>query len=180
MKYMRGILLGAALIAGVSSFAAAQAVVSVQWGPGYRNDYDRQAFNDGYKQGQWDAQNARRFNPDNNSWRDRDDREAFRSGYERGFNEVGAYRGGGGRGWNGGANALSSARDIGYQDGLSDGALDRRTGHSFRPTKSNNFKHADRGYIPTYGNKNYYKDAYRNAYEDGYSQGYKSLVYERR
>ena len=58
MKYMRGMLLGAALIAGASSFAAAQAVVQVQWGPGYRNDYDRQAFNDGYKQGQWDAQNA--------------------------------------------------------------------------------------------------------------------------
>jgi hypothetical protein len=37
MKYMRGMLLGAALIVGATSFAAAQAVVQVQWGPGYRD-----------------------------------------------------------------------------------------------------------------------------------------------
>jgi hypothetical protein len=177
MRYMRGMLLGAALITGAATFAAAQAVVPVQWSQGYNNDYDRQAFNDGYRQGQWDAQHGRRFNQDN-GWRDRGDRQAYRSGYERGFNEVGVYRGA--RSVYGGDYALNSARDIGYQDGLNDGTQDRRTGHSFRPTYGGNFKHADRGYIPTYGNKNYYKDTYREAYQNGYSQGYNNGGYQRR
>lgn len=178
MRYMRGMLLGAALVAGAATFAGAQAVVPVQWGSGYQNDYDRQAFNDGYRQGQWDAQHGRRFNQDN-GWRDRGDRHAYRAGYERGFNEVGGY--GSGRAlFDRGGYDLRSARDIGYQDGLNDGTLDRRTGHSFRPTNSGNFKHADRGYSPTYGNKNYYKDAYRNAYQNGYAQGYNNGGYERR
>jgi hypothetical protein len=170
-------LLGAALITSAATFAAAQAVVPVQWTQGYNNDYDRQAFNDGYRQGQWDAQHGRRFNQDN-GWRDRGDRQAYRSGYERGFNEAGAYRGA--RNVYGGDYALNSARDIGYQDGLNDGTQDRRTGRSFRPTNSGNFKHADRGYIPTYGNKNYYKDTYREAYQNGYSQGYNNGGYQRR
>ncbi|HEY2391273.1 MAG TPA: hypothetical protein VGK22_08860 [Candidatus Angelobacter sp.] len=179
MKYMRGMLLGAALIVGASSFAAAQAVVQVQWGAGYRDSDDRQAFNDGYKQGQWDARHNHRFDGDNNRWRERDDRRAFREGYERGFNEVGGgYREG--PGFNGGGYGVKSARELGYQDGINDGALDRRTGHSYRPTHGDNFKHADRGYIPNYGNKNYYKDSYRDAYQSGYSQGYNSGVYERR
>ena len=171
MKYMRAMLLGAALVTGATSFAAAQTVVQVQWGSSYNND-DRQAFNDGYRQGQWDARHGRRFDPGNNNWRGWDDRRAFRSGYERGFNEAGNYRestgfyGGNGNGY------VSSARQLGYQDGLPDGAYDRRTGHSFRPTHGDNFKHADRGYIPNYGNKNYYKQEYRTAYEDGYSRGY--------
>ena len=59
MRYMRGMLLGAALITGAATFAAAQAVVPVQWDQGYNNDYDRQAFNDGYRQGQWDAEHGR-------------------------------------------------------------------------------------------------------------------------
>ena len=178
MRSMRGMLLGAALIAGAATLGGAQAVAPVQWGPGYQNDYDRQAFNDGFRQGQWDAQHGRRFNQDS-GWRDRGDRQAFRSGYERGFNAAGTYRGGQGF-YGGGDYASNSARENGYHDGLNDGVLDRRTGHSFRPTNSGNFKHADRGYIPTYGNKNYYKDTYRNAYQNGYSQGYNNGGYERR
>jgi len=191
MKHMRAMMLGAALVIGATTFAAAQAVVQVQWG--YHDDDDRQAFMEGFKQGQWDAQHNRRFDPDNNRWHEGDDRRAFRSGYERGFREVGGgYYGndhdrdrdhdGWGRGGYGGGGgyALNSARQNGYQDGINDGARDRRTGHSFRPTKGDNFKHADHGYIPTYGNKNYYKDAYRDAYQSGYSQSYNSGIYQRR
>lgn len=185
MKHMRAMLLGTALITGATTFAAAQTVVPVQWGWGQRDNDDRQAFNEGYRQGQWDARHNRRFDPDNNRWRERDDRRAFRSGYERGFHEIGSYRGDDrGRGGYGGGGyggyGLNAARQNGYQDGISDGAIDRRTGHSFRPTHDDNFKHADHGYIPTYGNKEYYKQAYREAYQNAYAQGYNSGVYQRR
>jgi hypothetical protein len=186
-------LLGAALITGATTFASAQALVPVQWGWNQRDNDDRQAFKDGYRQGQWDAQHNRRFNPDNNRWRERDDRQAYRSGYERGFREIGGYRGGdrdrdgdrdgGYRGGNGGVYGgygLNAARQNGYQDGINDGARDRRTGHSNRPTQGDNYKHADHGYIPTYGGKDYYKQAYREAYYSAYEQGYNSGVYQRR
>lgn len=194
MKHMRAMLLGAALITGATTFAAAQAVVPVQWGWNQRDNDDRQAFKEGYKQGQWDAQHNRRFSPDSNRWRESDDRQAFRSGYERGFREVGGFRGddrdrdrdrdGGYRGGYGGGGyggyGLNAARQNGYLDGVNDGANDRRTGHSFRPTHGDNFKHASRGYIPTYGNKDYYKQAYREAYQNAYQQGYNGGVYQRR
>jgi len=200
MKYMRAMLFGAALVMGATTFASAQAVVPVQWGWNMRDNDDRQAFKEGFKQGQWDAQHNRRFNPDNNRWRERDDRQAFRSGYERGFREVGSYRGndrdrdgdrdrdrdGGGYGggvYGGGGYGgygLNAARQNGYQDGLNDGANDRRTGHSFRPTHGDNFKHASHGYIPTYGNKDNYKQTYREAYQNAYQQGYNGGAYQRR
>lgn len=183
MRHMRAMLIGAALLTGTATFAAAQAVVPIQWG--YQRDYDdRQAFKDGYNHGQWDARHDRRFDPDSDRWRERDDRQAFRAGYERGFREVSGDRGDGyygGRGYGGyGGYGLNAARQSGYQDGLNDGAYDRRTGHSFRPNHNSNYKHGDRGYIPNYGNKDYYKQAYREAYSNGYQQGYNSNVYYRR
>ena len=59
---------------------------------------------------------------------------------------------------------------------MNDGARDRRTGHSNRPTQDSNYKHADRGYSSSYGNKDYYKQAYRQAYENGYQQGYNAVA----
>lgn len=198
MKHIRAMLVGAALITGATTFAAAQAVVPVQWGYQRDND-DRQAFRDGLRQGQWDAQHNRGFNPNNSRWRERDDREAYRSGYERGFREVGGNRGGGwGRdrdgdydgdrdrgsggygGYGGGGYGMSAARQYGSQDGLNDGARDRQTGHSNRPTQDTNYRHADRGYSARFGNKEYYKQAYREAYQNGYEQGYNGGVYRRR
>jgi len=195
MRHLKTMLLSAALIVGATTFAAAQAVVPVQWGWGLgRDNDDRQAFKEGYNQGKFDARHNRRFDPDNNRWRERDDRQAFRSGYERGFRESGGYygngrdrdwdhdgdrdRGGYGRGGYGGYG-MNLARQNGYQDGLNDGSNDRRTGHSYRPTHDSNFKHADHGYIPTYGNREYYKQAYREAYQNGYQQGYNSGGYRR-
>src|ERR1051325_4530358 len=172
MKHIKAMVLGAALVTGSATLAAAQAVVPVQWGWGQRDSDDRQAFREGYQQGQSDARHNRRFDPNSNRWRDRDDRAAYRNGYERGFRENTGYRGGdwgrdrdrdwdrdrdrGGYGGGYGGNrgyGLNSARQNGYQDGLNDGARDRRTGHSNRPTQGDNYKHADRGYIPTYGKK---------------------------
>jgi hypothetical protein len=165
-------ILGAALVTGATTFAAAQAVVAVQYG-----DYNRQAFNDGYRQGQSDARHGQRFQPESNNWHGHDDRYAYRKGYERGFNEAGSYREA--PVYGGGEYGVRSARQIGYQDGLNDGQYDRQSGHSFRPEHGDNFKHADRGYIPNYGNKNFYKQDYRNAYEDGYSKGYNGDYYRR-
>jgi hypothetical protein len=192
MKHMKAMLLGAALLAGTTTLAVAQSVVPVQWRWGQRDNDDRQAYKDGLNQGQQDARHNRRFNPESSRWRERDDREAYRSGYERGFQQSGGYsnggynngvwgrdrdgdrdRGGYGRGGYGGYG-LNAARQNGYQDGLNDGSSDRRSRHSNRPTHDSNFKHADHGYIPTYGNREYYKQTYREAYQNGYQQGYNS------
>jgi hypothetical protein len=170
----------------------AQSVVPVQWGWGQRDNDDRQAYRDGFNRGQEDARHNRRFDPDDSRWRERDDRQAYRSGYERGFRQNSGYNNGGwgrdrdgdgdrddrgvyGRG-NGGYGGYgdNAARQYGYQDGINDGARDRRSGHSNRPTQDSNYKHADRGYSSSYGNKDYYKQAYRQAYERGYQEGYNS------
>ncbi len=199
MKYIRAMLVGSALITGAGTFAEAQAVVPVQWGWAHRDSDDQQAFRDGFRQGQWDAQHNRRFEPYSNRWREEDDRQAFRKGYERGFRQVADNRGWswgrdrdgdydgdrdrGGWGYGGygrGGYGLNAARQNGYQDGINDGARDRRTGHSNRPTQDSNYRHADRGYIPTYGDRNHYKQAYRESYYNGYEQGYGSGVYWRR
>ena len=65
-----------------------------------------------------------------------------------------------------------NAHDFGYQDGRNDGERDRYTGHSYRPTHDGNYKHADHGYDPAYGNKQLYRDEYRAAYAEGYERGY--------
>jgi len=194
MKHIRAMLLGAAIITGATSFASAQAVVPVQWGWGQRDADDRQAFQEGFRQGQWDARHNRRFAPNDSRWRERDDRQAYRNGYERGFRESGGYGYGGGYGRDrdgdydrggygggyGGNYGVGAARQYGYQDGLNDGLRDRQSGHSYRPTQDSNYRHADRGYSSRYGNKDYYKQAYREAYQNGYSQGYNGGVYRRR
>ncbi|HKW74004.1 MAG TPA: hypothetical protein VJN64_00635 [Terriglobales bacterium] len=198
MKYFRAILVGATLVTGASTWAAAQAVVPIQWGWGQRDNDDRAAFRDGYRQGRWDAENGRRANYGyTGRWRENDDRLAYRNGYIRGYREVnGAYRGSGpydrdgdgdrddgyrgsyGRG--GFGNYAANARQFGYQDGFNDGQNDRRTRHSFRPTHDSNYKHADRGYDGRFGNKDYYRQAYRQAYSQGYQNGYNGGPWQRR
>jgi hypothetical protein len=167
MRLMRSVMLGVAVLGGTAGWAPAQSLVAAQ----YDRD-DRQAFREGYRQGQWDARHGRRFDADDSRWREGDDRRAFREGYARGYREV---RGGYGEGYYrepGPAFSVDSIRRIGLEDGVNDGAFDRRTGHSFRPTHDDNFHHADRGYSPGFGNRDYYKQLYREGYENGYRQGY--------
>ena len=174
MRHIKAMLLGAALMAGTTTLAVAQSIVPVQWGWGHRDDDDRQAYREGFRRGQEDARHNRRFDPDDSRWRERDDRQAYRSGYERGFRQNSGYNNGG-WGWGHGGNVGygdNAARQYGYQDGINDGARDRRTGHSNRPTQDGNYRHADHGYSSSYGDKNYYKQAYRQAYERGYQEGY--------
>src|SRR5262245_66595295 len=165
MKVMRAILLSAGLMGIMAASASAQ-VVSVQL---YGDRDDGQAFREGYRQGTWDARHGRRPDADDNRWREWDDRRAYREGYMRGYREIA------GRGPYGGEYVnygTESARRFGFEDGVNDGRRDRYTGHSFRPTHDDNYRHADRGYSSSFGNKYYYKQAYREAYEQGYSQGY--------
>jgi hypothetical protein len=171
VKYMRAILFGAALFGGSSVWGVAQTLVPVQ----YQDRDERQAFQDGYRQGQWDARHGRRADWDNNRWRDGDDRRAYRDGYQHGYREVrvDGFREEGYLGRDRGY-ALDSPRKFGYQDGYSDGLIDRRTGHSFRPTHDDNYHHADRGYYSGFGSKDYYKQVYREGYAQGYQQGYEN------
>jgi hypothetical protein len=168
MRYMRAILLGTALMGTVAGIASAQSLVTVQF---YQDRDDRQAFREGYRQGQWDARHGRRSDWDDSCrWREADDRRAYRDGYMRGYREVRAdFRQDGDRYRDGYSD---SARRFGYEDGYNDGANDRRTGHSFRPMHDDNYRHATRGYYSGFGNKNYYKQIYREGYEQGYRQGY--------
>jgi hypothetical protein len=163
MRYMRAMLLGAAFIGAAASVANSQSLVPVQY---YQDRDDREAFRDGYRQGQWDARHGRRADGDDSRWREADDRRAYREGYFRGYREINAsFRPAGDR-------YIDSPQRFGFQDGYNDGVNDRRTGHSFRPTHDDNYHHADRGYYPGFGSKNYYKQIYREGYEDGYRQGY--------
>ncbi|HWZ46448.1 MAG TPA: hypothetical protein VNW97_23445 [Candidatus Saccharimonadales bacterium] len=66
------------------------------------------------------------------------------------------------------------AHRFGFEDGFNDGINDRRTGHSFRPTHSRNFRHADRGFDGRFVSHYQYKENYRNSYEEGYRRGYNS------
>ena len=67
---------------------------------------------------------------------------------------------------------MGSARQFGFQDGLTDGRNDRAVGNPNRLGRDSNYKHADHGYIKAYGDKNQYKNYYRQAYQDGYQRGY--------
>ena len=89
----------------------------------------------------------------------------------------GGDRGGGYYG--GGYNYGDTARRFGFEDGLNDGRRDRYTGHSFRPTHDESYRHADRGYNRSFGSRGYYKQMYREAYERGYREGYNSRGWRR-
>jgi hypothetical protein len=163
MKGIGGVLLGVALMAGGALAASAQSVVAVQY---YQDRDDRQAFREGYRQGTWDARHGRRVDWDDNRWREADDRAAYRDGYMRGYREVRLD-------YDRDRDRYSdSARRIGYEDGYNDGRRDWHTGHSFRPTHSDHYEDADRGYNRWFGDKNYYKQLYREAYRQGYERGY--------
>ncbi|HET6841043.1 MAG TPA: hypothetical protein VFK06_05055 [Candidatus Angelobacter sp.] len=165
MKYLRALMFGTALMIGSSVWTAAQGVV-VQAGF-YGDRDDRVAFDEGYRQGRWDAEHRRRRDWDDNRWREGDDRRAYREGYNRGYDEAfrfdGRYRDG---------FAQNIARDNGFRDGFNHGLRDRETGHSFRPTHDGDFRHADRGYDPRFGFINNYRQVYRDAYLNGYERGY--------
>ena len=71
-----------------------------------------------------------------------------------------------------GGRGLFFARKFGFEDGFNDGVYDRQSGHSFRPTHSRNYRHADRGFDGRFVSRYAYKDEYRENYVAGYRRGY--------
>ena len=71
-----------------------------------------------------------------------------------------------------GSDYRSVAYNTGYQDGLHDGAKDRRTGHSYRPFEHDTWKDADHNLSTVRADKQDYRNTYRQGYERGYQQGY--------
>jgi len=138
----------------------------------YRSGYDAGYNGNGYYSNQY---------PDNYPYgqgrgrdRDRDD-YPYGNSYPNGGNSYpnGGYGyPNGGYGYpNGGYSDNAYAQGI--EDGRVDGRNDMMTGHSYRPTQDDNYKHADRGYDSRFGNKNAYKQTYRSGYLNGYEQGYR-------
>lgn len=154
------------------------------------------AYQEGLAQGQRDRAHNSHQNHRTSAWQHGDSayRDAYQRGYEAGYNS-GNNRGYnhnlpnayppnagnpayGGRYGNGNPNRGNGgygnqAYSQGMQDGRMDGQRDRATGHSFRPTQGDNYKHADRGYNSSMGDKDMYKQQYRNGYTSAYEQGYR-------
>jgi hypothetical protein len=193
MRNLRFGILLLAMVAGASVWAAAQGGDRDHDGDRDRDAQSRSApYEQGLREGREDARRNRRA-PRTDQWRNNRDRRDYEAGYNRGYEDAtrggagrggtygggpyggGAYGGGYGRpnGGSGGNPGMSNARNIGYQDGLNDGAKDLRTGHSFRPTQGDNYKNADRGFNSQFGDKNQYKQLYRQGYQEGYPIGYR-------
>lgn len=190
MKLTCNLLIVAVLaIAGVAFAAVPQ---------GNRDNRDKPAYDDGYRQGRDDAARHRGQNVNCGNWHTGHERHACQDGYSAGYQAGGRdYRGDRDRdrdrdgdrdrdrdrdrnnnsGYNngqyrGGNNPWEQARQVGYQDGVADGRSDRATGHSYRPTHDDNYKNASRGYVSSMGDKQTYKNAYREGYARGYPEGY--------
>jgi hypothetical protein len=197
MKLDRNFLLAATLVAASTAYAALPQGRGTYQNPGQerRDDRDRPAYDDGYRQGRSDAMARRSANNNGGRWHTGHERHAYQDGYNAGYQSVGPMRGDRDRDrdrdhdrdrdqnrgpqgpYNGsptyrGNSPWDQARQVGYQDGLADGRSDRATGHSFRPTQDDNYKNASRGYNSSMGDKQTYKNAYREGYARGYPEGY--------
>lgn len=123
----------------------------------YDNDNDRRDYQAGYDQ-------AYGSMPDNrNAQHNRDTNRGGEYGRDAYGSQNGAYSRGG-----------NPAQQVGFQDGVNDGRSDRQSGHSFRATQQQAFKHADHNYSTAYGDRQQYQNMYRQAYQQGYQQGYGS------
>jgi hypothetical protein len=197
MRSSKWLMFVVLLAAAGSTSACAATFRNATWTyGGYDRDDDRYysanrtAYQDGLRQGKFDAGHRLSSRPYESRWRSYDDRRAYSAGYIRGYRDVsdGYYdrdhdrdwdrdrdrdrdrnRDGYGRGSN---YYRDIAKQTGYQDGLSEGAHDKQSGHSFRPTQMDSYKSADRGYRDDMGDRDLYKLAYREGYSSGYKYGW--------
>jgi len=199
------------LVAMGATSACAATFRNATWSYGNGGYYDRDddrnysanhtAYQDGLRQGRFDAGHRLSSRPYESRWRSYDDRRAYSAGYIRGYRDVSDggyydrdhdrdrdrdnnrdrdrdnYRDGdrdrNHDGYGRGSNYYRDmAKQTGYQDGQRDGANDKRTGHSFRPTQMDNYKNADRGFRDDMGDKDLYKLGYREGYSSGYKNGW--------
>ncbi len=131
----------------------------------YQRGYD-QGYNQGYANGAYGNDYPYGRYPHNYPY------GGYPSNYPYGNYPYPQGRRGGYGGYGGYGNPGNIGYSQGLQDGRYDGQHDRDTGHSYRPTEDSNYKHADRGYSSSFGDKNMYKQDYRSGYLAGYQQGY--------
>lgn len=209
MRSSKWLMLVLLLTAIVPASACAATFRNASWtyADGYDRDDDRYnqtnrvAYQDGLRQGRFDAQHRLSSRPYESRWRGNDDRRAYSAGYIRAYRDVQDYRdhdrdrdwdrdhdrdrdhdadrdrGGNGYGRGNGYGQGSTyyrdmAKQTGYQDGMKDGTHDKQSGHSFRPTQMDNYKSADRGFRDDMGDMDSYKLAYREGYSSGYKYGW--------
>jgi hypothetical protein len=102
-----------------------------------------------------------------------DYKQGFREGYRMGYDE--GYHGRPARAEAGAAEADRSndaAYDAGYRAGLRAGDEDFRRSRQFRPEQHEDYRNADRGHTPDYGDKKLYENRYREGFLQGYRDGY--------
>jgi hypothetical protein len=158
----------------------------------YSHDSERNAYQQGVKDAQWD--NTHGSQNRNRNWKNDYDARAYRDGYNSAIQGNGNragwhgdhdrdhdrddHRGNGawnnsgtgyGRGVTGRGNV---ATQTGYQDGVNDGMRDAQGGHSYRPTEIYGYKDANHGQSQSGMDKEQYKQYYRQAYLEGYKRGY--------
>ena len=175
-KLAPALCLGAALLFALPS-AKAQSTADSQQQPGA-------AYQNGFEHGKADAQSHLPSNSQpRDQWTTDDARSAYRQGYAAGFAAgssatstaapgapaVGAA---GAPGAMANPSVSNDAARFGYTDGLAAGRKDREEGHSFRPTDSDMYKNAERGWTADFGDKDHYKQLYRQSYAQGYQAGY--------
>lgn len=148
-------------------------------------DFDRRAYDVGYRDGlahgEDDARHRREFRIDRDGdyrhaddgyrreYGDRDSyRRAFRqryeAGYSEGFNRVARSSG----------RFSSPAAQNGSRDGLEVGRRDARDGQRFDPVRAKWYRAGDRDYDRRYGSRSDYQRDYRAAFQQGYEQGFRN------
>ncbi len=123
------------------------------------------AFRDGLFQGQMDAERGRKPHLTSGRWSTPEDRSSFVAGYQQGYPHMHDLQA---------ATELApqTAEQMGYGDGMADGARDRQGFQGFQINKSENYRKADHGYSESQGSPEQYQRSYREAYCNGYQQGY--------
>lgn len=124
------------------------------------------AFRDGLFQGRMDAERGRKQHLTSGRWSTQQDRSSFVAGYEQGYQHL--------RDLQAAAPELGpqTAEQMGYRDGMADGARDRQSFRDFQVSKSENYRKAERGYSEGQGGQEQYQRSYREAYCNGYQRGY--------
>ena len=123
------------------------------------------AYRDGMYLGKLDVENGRKPHLTTSRWVSQTDRSAFLAGYEAAYGKVGdAYSSDG--------QTASTAELMGFHDGMSDGTQHRQTSKQFQVDKTENFRHADRGFASGGENATKYQEIYRQAYANGYQRAY--------
>jgi hypothetical protein len=165
-------------------------------------DFERRAYDDGYRRGlengQRDARDRRDFRVDRDRiYRDVNgprgsDRDGyvrfFRDGYRDGYtesynrnarNDRRVYPNSGivdpGNGRNGGRVYSSPAAQIGYRDGQEAGRDDAGNRGNYDPRRAKRYREGDHDYDNRYGSRDQYKQDYRAAFVQGYEDGYRNI-----